>query len=202
MQQIVLASHNPHKQQEIMQLLQGIAIEPVSQSYFGLESCEEPATTFVENALLKARHACQHTELPALADDSGIIVDALKGVPGVYSARFAGEQATDADNNVKLLQQLNNIASLRSARYHCVLVFLRWVDDPQPIICEGSWEGEILTAPQGAAGFGYDPLFYLPQLGCSAAELTADQKQQYSHRGQAMRQLRQQLRKVYGTTKL
>jgi XTP/dITP diphosphohydrolase len=148
---------------------------------------EETGLSFVENAILKARHAAAHTGLAALADDSGIEVDALKGAPGIYSARFAGVNATDSDNNAFLLKQLTNVPEpLRTARYHCVLVYMRHAEDSMPLICSASWEGYILTAPQGEGGFGYDPLFWLPELNCTSAQLTKAHKNKISHRGKAM----------------
>lgn len=187
---IVLASSNPGKLREFNQLLGGLRIEVVPQSHFKVVDAEETGLTFVENAILKARHAAQHTQLPALADDSGLEVDALQGAPGIYSARYAGAGASDADNLKKLLEQLNGVAPPhRSARFQCVLVYMRHALDPTPLICQGTWEGEILQAARGSSGFGYDPLFYVPTEGVSAAELPPQIKNTLSHRGQALRQL-------------
>ncbi|RMF18465.1 MAG: RdgB/HAM1 family non-canonical purine NTP pyrophosphatase [Gammaproteobacteria bacterium] len=190
MQRCVLASNNAGKIREFNQLLNPYHLEVVAQRDLGIESAEETGLTFVENAILKARHASQHSGLPALADDSGIEVDALNGQPGIYSARFAGPDASDEENNQKLLTSLAGVPEARrTARYHCVLVWLRHAEDPVPLICHGSWEGRILEAPQGTGGFGYDPLFWLPDLGCTAAELSPEQKNRLSHRGQALHSL-------------
>jgi XTP/dITP diphosphohydrolase len=186
-QRIVLASGNRGKVREFGELLaeQGISIVP--QSDFGVPDAEETGLTFVENAILKARNAAAHTGLPAIADDSGLEVDYLNGAPGIYSARYAGDGGSEA-NNAKLLEALKGIVEQqRSARFQCVLVYLRHADDPTPLICQGTWEGRILTGAQGEAGFGYDPLFYVPEEGCSAAELAAGRKNEISHRGQALR---------------
>ena len=199
MKKIVLASNNSHKLQELTQLLEGIAIEVLPQSDFNLASIDETGSTFVENAILKARFACEQTGLAALADDSGLIVDVLDGAPGIYSARYAGTSATDEDNNQKLLEQLAEVASPRTARYYCVIVLLQSPCDAKPIICEGVWEGEIAQAPKGQAGFGYDPLFYVRELGSTVADLAPMLKQRYSHRALAMHQLNKKLRKHYGT---
>jgi XTP/dITP diphosphohydrolase len=188
--QIVIASGNPGKLREFQTLFNGSGIELLAQSAFNVPAVEETGLSFVENALLKARHASRHTGLPALADDSGIEVDALRGAPGIYSARYAGAHATDDDNNRKLLTELEHIPdSERSARYQCVIVYLRFVEDPMPAVCQGTWEGMIARAYKGDGGFGYDPLFYLPERGCTAAELSADEKNRISHRGQAVRAL-------------
>jgi XTP/dITP diphosphohydrolase len=186
-QRIVLASGNRGKVREFGELLaeQGISIVP--QSDFGVPDAEETGLTFVENAILKARNAAAHTGLPAIADDSGLEVDYLNGAPGIYSARYAGDGGSEA-NNAKLLEALKGIVEpQRSARFQCVLVYLRHADDPTPLICQGTGEGRILTGAQGEAGFGYDPLFYVPEEGCSAAELAAGRKNEISHRGQALR---------------
>lgn len=159
-----------------------------AQGELGIPEAEEPHATFVENALAKARHAARLSGLPALADDSGICVPALGGAPGVYSARFAGEPKSDASNNAKLVKELTAHAD-KSAYYYCVLVYLRHADDPQPVIAEGRWDGEIVSEPRGAGGFGYDPHFLVRDLGKTAAELSADEKNRLSHRGQAMRAL-------------
>ena len=187
---IVLASNNPGKLREFNALLGGIDIEVVPQSDYGVPEAEETGQTFVENALLKARHASRLTDLPALADDSGLEVDALNGAPGIYSARFAGKGASDEQNLVKLLADLEGLPEdQRSARFQCLLVYLRHELDPTPLICQGTWEGRILTAPRGKNGCGYDPLFYFASHGCSSAELPAEVKNALSHRGQALRAL-------------
>lgn len=187
---IVLASGNPGKLREFQQLLASSGYDVVPQSEFSLESAEETGLTFVENAILKARHASAATGLPALADDSGIEVDALKGQPGIYSARFAGDGASDTANNQRLLELLQDVpAAQRTARYHCVLVFMQHSRDPTPVICHGTWEGRILMAPTGEGGFGYDPIFLVPDQQCSAAELSTEEKSQLSHRAKAFQQL-------------
>ncbi len=189
-QRIVLATGNPGKVFELNGVLEDLGVEVIAQAEFAVPEIVESGLTFVENALLKARNAAKCTGLPAIADDSGLEVDALKGAPGIYSARFAGPGAGDVDNNAKLLLELEGIVDAqRRARFQCVLVYLRHEHDPVPLICQGSWEGAILHAPQGENGFGYDPLFYIKALGCSAAELSAEQKNKLSHRGQALRQL-------------
>ena len=190
MKQIVLASGNPGKVLEINQLLTDIGFQAHPQSEYQVEDVEETGLTFVENAIIKARNAASHTGLPAIADDSGIEVDALNGAPGIYSARFAGPGASDRDNLEKLLEELRDVPdSGRSARFQCLMVYLRHAEDPTPIICQGTWEGSILTEPHGENGFGYDPVFHVPTHGCSSAELAADVKNSLSHRGQALRQL-------------
>ncbi len=188
-QKIVLASGNQGKLKEFNQVLRELGVEVVPQSEFAVEDADETGLSFVENAIIKARHACEITGLPALADDSGLEVDALLGAPGIYSARFAGPSATDADNNQKLLQQLAVRDEPRTARFRCVLVYMRHAKDPTPLICQGSWEGEILRTPSGANGFGYDPLFYIPELDKASAELAPVEKNSLSHRGKAVRQL-------------
>lgn len=194
-QKIILASGNPGKLREFQQLLSGCGFEVLPQSEFAVENAEETGLTFVENAILKARHACAATGLPSIADDSGLEVDALNGRPGIYSARYSGEGATDAANNRRLLEELANVpAEQRTARYHCVLAFMRHAEDPTPILCHGSWEGRILDEAQGDGGFGYDPLFYLPDYQCAVAELDKEEKNRVSHRGRAMQQLLQLLR--------
>jgi XTP/dITP diphosphohydrolase len=190
MQTIVLASGNQGKLQEFRDLLNRDRFEIKAQSEFGVTSVDETGLTFVENAILKARHACTITGLPAIADDSGIEVDALRGAPGIYSARFAGENASDEENNLKLLQSLQHVPKGdRTARYQCVLVYMQHDMDPTPIICQAAWEGMILDAPRGKGGFGYDPLFFVPDQNCSAAELERGKKNILSHRGQAMQML-------------
>ena len=193
-QKIVLASGNAGKLREFQQLLSGCGFEVIPQSDFNLANAEETGTTFVENAIIKARHACRQTGLPAIADDSGIEVDALNGRPGVYSARYAGEDANDEKNNEKLLLELKNVPiEKRTARYHAVLAYMRHADDPTPILCHGTWEGIILTEPRGENGFGYDPLFFVPSHNCASAELDKAEKNRISHRGKAMQEL---LRKI------
>ena len=189
-EKIVLASNNAGKVREINQLLASERIEVVPQKAFNIPDAVEDGLSFVENAIKKARHASSLSGLPAIADDSGIEVDALSGAPGIYSARFAGPGCTDQDNNTKLLEQLQGVPDAeRTARFQCLLVYLRHADDPTPIICQGTWEGMILHAPSGENGFGYDPLFFVPEQGCSSAELSPETKNQLSHRGQALRKL-------------
>ncbi len=194
MKKIVLASGNAGKLREFQQLLSGCGFEVLPQSDFFSENAEETGLTFVENAILKARFACAKTGLPAIADDSGIEVDALNGRPGIYSARYAGAGAKDADNNAKLLQELAGVPQAqRSARYHAVLAFMRHAEDPTPILCHGIWEGVILEALRGEGGFGYDPLFWVPTHNCASAELSKAEKNRISHRGAAMQELLQKL---------
>ena len=188
MQKIVIASNNPGKLRELADLLRPLDIEAVPQSAFDLTEAEEPHPTFIENALAKARHASRETGLPALADDSGICVDALNGEPGVHSARFAGEPKSDERNNRKLVEMLAGQDD-RRAHYYCVIVLVRHADDPQPLIAEGAWYGEVVDTPRGSGGFGYDPYFFLPELGRTAAELDAAHKNSISHRGLAMQSL-------------
>ena len=188
MQKLVIASNNPGKLREISRILAPLGFEAVPQSAFNVPEAEEPHVTFIENCLTKARHAARLTGLPALADDSGICVDALGGAPGVYSARYAGEPKSDQRNNEKLIAELAGHSN-RRAHYYCVIVYLRHADDPQPIIAEGSWHGEIIDTPRGDGGFGYDPYFWLPALGKTGAELDADVKNGMSHRGVALREL-------------
>lgn len=196
-QRVVLASGNAGKLRELHALLGGLGIELVSQRELGVSDAEETSLSFVENALLKARHACATTGLPAIADDSGIEVDALNGEPGIYSARFAGvsgetREVADAANNELLLERLAGLkGSERSARFQCIIVYLRHAADPTPLICQGTWEGQILESAAGANGFGYDPLFYVPTHDCASAALTPEIKNTLSHRGQALEQLRQ-----------
>lgn len=192
--QIVLASGNKGKLAEFNQVLGSLGVEVVPQSQFDVPDADETGLSFVENAIIKARHACRLTGLAALADDSGLEVDALNGAPGIYSARFAGPNATDADNNQKLLEMLTGTSpEQRSARFRCVLVFMRHAEDPTPLICQGSWEGQILPLPQGDNGFGYDPLFLVPGLDIASAQLPPEQKNKISHRGKAVQQLIQQI---------
>lgn len=189
---IVLASNNAGKVREINQLLAGIDIEVLPQRVYDVPEADETGLSFVENAILKARNAALYSDLPAIADDSGIEVDALIGAPGIYSARFAGSDATDADNCQKLLEAIRDVHELdRTARFQCVLVYMRHAKDPTPLICQGTWEGRILFEPQGENGFGYDPVFFVPSENCSAAELSAETKNRLSHRGQALRALLQ-----------
>ncbi len=188
MKQLVLASGNPGKLREFRELLATLGIEVVPQATLGVPDAEEPYATFVENALAKARNAARHARLPALADDSGICVAALDGEPGVHSARFAGEPKSDQRNNEKLVALLKNEAD-RRAHYYCVVVLVRHADDPEPLIAEGRWHGEVIPTPRGAGGFGYDPYFLLPDLGRTAAELEPGEKHAVSHRGKALRRL-------------
>ena len=193
MKQIVLASGNAGKLREFGQLLAPFDFEVLPQSAFDVPEAEEPHVTFVENAIAKARHAAQLTGLPALADDSGLCVAALGGAPGVYSARFAGEPKSDERNNARLVAELAGGAD-RRAHYVAVLVLMRHAGDPQPIVAEGEWHGEIIDTPRGAGGFGYDPYFLVPDLGLTAAELAHDEKNRRSHRGEALAQLIARLR--------
>jgi XTP/dITP diphosphohydrolase len=194
---LVLASDNAGKLAELRALLEPLQVEVLPQRALGVTPAEEPHATFLENALAKARQAAQATGLPALADDSGLCCTALDGAPGVRSARFAGEGATDARNNAELVARLKS-AKDRSAHYACVLVALRSADDPEPIIAEGRWYGHIVTQPRGVNGFGYDPYFWLDGLGVTAAELAPQKKNSISHRGQAMQQLVVALRARWG----
>jgi XTP/dITP diphosphohydrolase len=195
--ELVLASGNPGKIREFGQLFAALGLRIRPQSEFGVVDVEETGLTFVENALLKAREAIRVSGLPALADDSGLEVDALSGQPGIYSARYAGEPKSDARNNAKLLESLAEVSgSARSARYWCALVYLRHADDPVPLIVQRSWEGEILEASRGEGGFGYDPLFWLPSLGKSVAELGAEEKNRISHRGRALEAMLAALREM------
>jgi XTP/dITP diphosphohydrolase len=185
---LVLASNNAGKLAEFSQLLAPLGFSIKPQRELNIPEADEPFVTFLENALTKARHASRLSALPALADDSGICVPAIGGAPGVQSARYAGEPRSDAANNAKLIRDIAAHAD-KSAYYYCVLVMVRHVDDPQPIIADGVWHGRLIDQPRGQGGFGYDPHFLLPELGKTAAELTADQKNQLSHRGQALRAL-------------
>jgi len=192
---LVIATGNAGKLKEIRLLLAPLQIEVQPQSDFNVPEAAEPHCTFVENALAKARHACQLTGLPALADDSGICVDALDGAPGVISAHYAGEPRSDERNNAHLLDALKHQQN-RKAHYHCVMVLVRHPNDPQPVIAEGSWFGEILTAPRGDGGFGYDPLFLDTQLGKTGAELTLETKNRISHRGLALAALIEKIKSI------
>lgn len=194
MKKLVLASSNPGKLRELSALLKDSDYQIIPQADFNVPDVAETGTTFVENAIIKARHAAQYTGYAAVADDSGIVVDALNGEPGVYSARFAGNNASDDANNALLVEKLRSIPEAkRSARYQAVIVYMRNAADPSPIICEGSWEGRIVLEARGSGGFGYDPYFYLPEYGCTSAELSADEKNRISHRGQALRLLLERL---------
>jgi XTP/dITP diphosphohydrolase len=190
---LVLASNNAGKLKEFRELLSPVGFTLRAQGEFDVPEAEEPHPTFVENALAKARHAARLTGLPALADDSGVCANALGGAPGVFSARYAGEPKSDARNNQKLIADLAAQGD-KSAYYYCVLVLVRHADDPQPLIAEGRWDGEIVAVARGAGGFGYDPNFWLPALNKTAAELSADEKNRLSHRGQALRALVEKLR--------
>lgn len=193
MKKLVIASNNPGKLREISHLLEPLGLEVLPQSAFNVSEAEEPHCTFIENAIAKARHASALCGLPALADDSGICVNALNGEPGVHSARFAGEPKSDERNNRKLIELLRG-QSNRKAHYYCVIVLVRHAEDPQPLIAEGAWHGEIIDEPRGGGGFGYDPYFLLPELGRTAAELPMDHKNRISHRGQALAALVQRLK--------
>jgi len=187
---IVLATSNPGKVKELKNLLSGYKVKILLQSEFVISDVEENRLTFVENAILKARNACGHTDLPAIADDSGIAVDSLNGAPGIYSARYAGEDATSQDNIGKLLTELGRMPKAdRTARFICVMVYMRHAKDPSPIIAEGIWEGKILHAASGTQGFGYDPIFYAPEHNCSAANISQIEKNKISHRGKALKDL-------------
>ncbi len=192
MQKLVIASNNPGKLREFQMMLAPLGIEVLTQTQLGIAEAEEPHHTFIENALAKARHVSAACGLPALADDSGICVEALGGAPGVQSARYAGEPKSDARNNEKLLGVMQGIED-RRAHYYCVLVLVRHADDPQPLIAEGEWVGEIAHEERGDGGFGYDPLFWLPELGKMSAELSRDEKAQISHRAKALGILLQRL---------
>lgn len=188
--ELVLASDNQGKLKELTALLSDSGFGVVGQGDLGVTPAEETGETFVENAILKARNAARQTGRPAIADDSGIEVDALKGAPGVYSARFAGDHATDSANVAKLLSQLADVQlEDRKARFRCLMVYLRRADDPAPLICEGTWSGQITATPSGENGFGYDPVFWVPEEGCTAAELNPARKNALSHRAQALKKL-------------
>ena len=189
-QTIVLASGNPGKLKEIQAIFANQPYELIPQKEYSVSDADETGLTFVENALIKARHAAEQTGRMALADDSGIEVDYLKGAPGIYSARYAGQPCDDQANNMKLLSELTDVPpEQRTARFQCVLVLLRHVNDPMPLICSGTWEGIIVEQAHGNNGFGYDPLFFVPTHGCTSAELAPDVKNSLSHRGQALREL-------------
>ena len=191
---VVFASGNAGKVREVSQMLAPLAWEVVPQTALFSEEAEETGLTFVENALIKARFACEKTGLPAIGDDSGLEVAALGGAPGIYSSRFAGPDATDSSNIDKLLDALRDVPEgQRQASFYCAMVFLRHAEDPTPVIALGRWNGEILTAPRGEQGFGYDPVFYVPEKGCTAAELAPEEKHRLSHRAQALHQLVEQI---------
>ncbi len=192
---LVVASNNLGKLRELGLMLGPLGIEAQPQSVYGVPEAEEPHATFVENALAKARNAAQHTGLPALADDSGILVDALDGEPGVNSARFAGEPKSDERNNRKLIESVRDVAD-RAAHYYCVIVVVRHALDPKPLIAEGQWHGEIVLEPRGSGGFGYDPYFYLPEVGMTVAELPLQEKNRLSHRALALGALATKLREL------
>ncbi len=196
LQKIVLASSNPGKAHEIQAVLAEMPIALISQTEFNVPDAEETGLTFIENAIIKARHAAELTGLPALADDSGIAVDYLDGAPGIYSARYAGPNADMHANTAKLLRVLANVPEeQRDAQFICVTVLLKHAADPTPLICQGRWHGRIMFKHAGTNGFGYDPIFYVPSHACSAAQLTSDVKNKISHRGQALQQLKNALRK-------
>lgn len=195
MQNVVLATGNAGKVRELADLLTDFGLKIVAQTELGVSSADETGLTFIENALIKARHAAQVTGLPAIADDSGLAVDALGGAPGIYSARYAGEDASDAQNLEKLLHALEKVPDgQRQAQFHCVLVYLRHAEDPTPLVFHGSWAGEITRAAAGEGGFGYDPIFYVPELGKTAAELSKAEKRAVSHRGKALTLLLEAMR--------
>lgn len=190
MKKLVLATGNQGKVREMSDLLSEFGFEVFSQSEFNVSEVAETGTTFIENAIIKARHAAKETGLPAIADDSGLEVDYLKGAPGIYSARFAGEKASDQQNLEKLLHEMTDVPDAqRSARFHCVLVLMRHENDPTPIVCHGKWEGYILKEAHGENGFGYDPVFWVPEDQCASAELESARKKQLSHRGKALKAL-------------
>jgi XTP/dITP diphosphohydrolase len=196
---IVLATGNKGKVKELATMLSDLGIEVLAQSEFDVIEVAETGSTFVENAIIKARHAAKHTGLPAIADDSGLAVDALGGAPGVYSARYSGEHATDQSNITKLLGAMTDVPNdKRQAKFLCVLVYMRHADDPSPIICQGEWCGEIMTEQQGDNGFGYDPIFWVNQQNSSSAQLSSQQKNALSHRGKALKLLLAQLQNQIG----
>ncbi|MCP1439732.1 XTP/dITP diphosphohydrolase [Erwinia persicina] len=195
MQKVVLATGNAGKVRELADKLAAFGLDIVAQTECGVESAEETGLTFIENALLKARHAAAITGLPAIADDSGLAVDALGGAPGIYSARYAGAEASDRQNIDKLLEAMENVADgQRQAQFHCVLVYLRHAEDPTPLVFHGCWQGEIARAVSGEGGFGYDPVFFVPALGKTAAELSKEEKRAVSHRGKALALLLEAMR--------
>jgi XTP/dITP diphosphohydrolase len=187
---VILATNNAGKAKELNAMLSGLDMDIVAQSALGVPEAEETGLTFIENAILKARNAAAHTKLPAIADDSGLEVDALEGAPGIHSARYAGTPSDDQANLKKLLEAMKEVADFgRTARFRCVIVYLKHAQDPAPLVTEGVWEGSILRAPKGSNGFGYDPVFWVPEKGCSSAELPPEVKNQLSHRGQALARL-------------
>lgn len=195
MQKVVLATGNAGKVRELSSLLSDFGLDVVAQTELNVESVEETGLTFIENAILKARHAAKVTGLPAIADDSGLAVDVLGGAPGIYSARYAGEEATDQQNLEKLLVALKDVPEdQRQAQFHCVLVYMRHAEDPTPLVCHGSWPGMITREAAGNGGFGYDPIFFVPEAGKTAAELSREEKIAVSHRGQALKLLLEALR--------
>ena len=196
--QIVLASHNQGKLAELRVLFEPWDVAMANQAELGIEPAEENALTFLENALCKARHAAERSGRPAIGDDSGLVVEALNGAPGIYSARFAGETASDAENNLKLVATLADHPPPHRAMFYCVLVYLHSATDPAPLIASGDWRGEIVLEPRGTGGFGYDPHFFDPALGCTAAQLSAQEKHQHSHRGHAARSLVAQYLHAHG----
>ena len=190
MRKVVLATNNAGKAKELNAMLGGLDMEIVAQSALGVSEVEETGLTFIENAILKARNASAHAKLPAIADDSGLEVDALEGAPGIHSARYAGIPSNDQANLRKLLEAMQEVPDFgRTARFRCVIVYLKHAQDPAPLVTEGVWEGSILRAPKGSNGFGYDPVFWVPEKGCSSAELPPEVKNQLSHRGQALARL-------------
>ncbi|CDG90276.1 XTP/dITP diphosphatase [Xenorhabdus bovienii] len=190
MQKVVLATGNAGKVRELADLLTDFGLDIVAQTELGVDSADETGLTFIENAIIKARHAAAITGLPAIADDSGLSVNALGGAPGIYSARYAGIDASDRNNLEKLLEAMRDIPDEeRQAQFNCVLVYLRHAEDPTPLIFHGRWSGIITHEPAGNGGFGYDPIFYVPEFGCTAAELSREQKSAVSHRGQALKML-------------
>ncbi|BFT29390.1 XTP/dITP diphosphatase [Alteromonas sp. D210916BOD_24] len=195
-EKIVLATGNQGKVREFASLFAEYGVDVVAQKELGVSDVPETGTTFVENAIIKARHAAQVTGLPAIADDSGLVVDALGGAPGIYSARYAGADATDDSNIDKLLSELEG-ETQRKAHFFCTLVFMRHADDPVPLVAQGKWQGEILNARSGNGGFGYDPVFHVPTHGCTAAELDKVEKNQISHRGNALRLLLNTMRETF-----
>ncbi len=197
MEKLVIASNNPGKLKEIKRILTPFVAQIIPQSELNISEVAEPYHTFVENALTKARHASKHAGLPALSDDSGICVDALNGAPGVYSARFAGEPKSDARNNQKLVESLREQPN-RNAHYYCVIVLVRHPDDPEPLIAEGIWRGEIIDEPRGTGGFGYDPFFLIPEYGKTGAEIPMDLKNKISHRAVALQSLVEKLKHFSG----
>lgn len=195
MSKIVLASGNIGKLRELSQILSPLGLELIAQSDLNVAEAEETGLSFVENAIIKARNAALLTGLPAIADDSGIEVDALHGAPGIYSSRYAGPDASDTDNIEALLEAMKDIPETeRTARFQCVVVFMRHAEDPTPLICQGSWQGQILQSPLGDEGFGYDPVFWVSETDCTAAELSPEQKHAISHRGKAMRQFMEEFK--------